>query len=107
MFTYQKYKQTENEKKETLTSDPSLGMRDSEAEDKSHLLFAICNDDSFSNSSLLMKDIDIAVRRMNAFSANDDLRSVLIRESTRLDSERLRNRNTGQISAVPRITSSN
>eukprot|EP00347_Sterkiella_histriomuscorum_P002973 403366089 len=71
------------------------------------------------NSSVLSRrDVDMMVRRINAFSANDNLRSILLRESVQISNERLlnqnqnsiiqniNNRNTGQVSAVPRMTDS-
>ncbi|CDW83364.1 UNKNOWN [Stylonychia lemnae] len=53
LFTYQKYLLQESVKKDTMTDDESLQKRDSIIEDRSHLLYAICEDDSFSNSSLI------------------------------------------------------
>ena len=94
LFTYEKYQIAESKKKDTMTEDESLKHRDSVMEERSHVMYGIYDDETYSNSSMNDRTADRNSRMINAFSANGDLRSVLVRDSQKFENDRILNRIT-------------
>jgi len=91
-------------------TDLSLDQQDSIVQTTNNLVYAVCDDETYSSHSNPLRNIQSEIRRMNAFSANDNLEQLFFPVRSEQDrSVIIANRkttsdiNVGNSAAVPQM----